>query len=144
MSKYVIVFCISLSALLLTQTAAAQCGGCDCSACCCPQNGGCSGGSGLVSEGVPAIPECDSSCGCCVSPIIVDTTGHGFHLTAAEDGVMFDISGAGKPLKMAWTDRNSGNAFLALDRNHNGKIDSGEAAAVIVQVHSPRSTSDLT
>lgn len=27
---------------------------------------------------------------------------------------------------MAWTSGDSGNAFLALDRNHNGKIDSGK------------------
>jgi hypothetical protein len=39
--------------------------------------------------------------------------------------VIFDIAGDGKPIKMAWTVGNSGNAFLALDRNHNGKIDDG-------------------
>ncbi|MGB2605406.1 MAG: hypothetical protein WBC78_17540 [Candidatus Sulfotelmatobacter sp.] len=68
---------------------------------------------------------CPTSWGCCASPIIVDTTGDGFRLTSAEDGVEFDISGTGHPIKMAWTGRNSGNAFLALDRNHNGKIDNG-------------------
>jgi hypothetical protein len=56
---------------------------------------------------------------------LVDTTGGGFHLTSAEDGVMFDISGDGHPIRLAWTAANSGNAFLALDRNHNGKIDNG-------------------
>ena len=57
---------------------------------------------------------------------IVDTTGKGFHLTSAEDGVAFDISGTGHPVKMAWTASDSGDAFLALDRNHNGKIDGGK------------------
>jgi trimeric autotransporter adhesin len=71
-------------------------------------------------------PGCKPSCGCYASPIIVDTTGHGFHLTSAEDGVRFDIYGTEHPLKMAWTERNSGNAFLALDRNHNRKIDNGK------------------
>lgn len=125
MSKYMLALCISLGAVLLAQTAAAQqCGGCNCATCCCPQDAGCGGGGdGLVS---PGVPECNSSCGCCTSPIIVDTTGHGFHLTSAEDGVMFDISGTGHPFKMAWTGRNSGDAFLALDRNHNGKIDNGK------------------
>lgn len=62
----------------------------------------------------------------CASPIIVDTTGQGFQLTSAADGVIFDISGTGDPGLIAWTDRKSGNAFLALDRNHNGKIDNGK------------------
>lgn len=39
---------------------------------------------------------------------------------------MFDISGTGTPVQIAWTAPDSGNAFLALDRNHNGKIDSGK------------------
>jgi hypothetical protein len=60
------------------------------------------------------------------SPIIVDTTGKGFHLTSADEGVMFDISGDGRPIKIAWTAADSGNAFLALDRNHNGRIDNGK------------------
>ncbi len=60
------------------------------------------------------------------SPIVVDTTGLGFKLTSADDGVTFDILGDGHPAKIAWTSADSGNAFLALDRNHNGRIDSGK------------------
>jgi hypothetical protein len=60
------------------------------------------------------------------SPILVDTNGRGFHLTSASDGVVFDIWADGHPIKLAWTVGDSGNAFLALDRNHNGKIDSGK------------------
>lgn len=60
------------------------------------------------------------------SPIIVDTTGLGFRLTDVENGVMFDIMGNGHPIKMAWTATQSGNAFLALDRNGNKQIDSGK------------------
>ena len=60
------------------------------------------------------------------SPIIIDTAGNGFHLTSAEAGVVFDIQGNGHPLHIAWTDATSGNAFLALDRNGNGKIDNGK------------------
>lgn len=60
----------------------------------------------------------------CASPIIVDTDGKGFHLTSAEDGVLFDISGSGRPLQMAWTAAGSTNAFLALP--HNGAILSGK------------------
>lgn len=60
------------------------------------------------------------------SPIIVDTTGHGFHLTSPESGIVFDIRGDGHPIRLAWTAASSGNALLALDRNHNGMIDSGK------------------
>lgn len=59
------------------------------------------------------------------SPIIIDIEGTGFDLTSAADGVVFDIRGDGHPAQMAWTARGSRNAFLALDRNRNGKIDSG-------------------
>jgi hypothetical protein len=59
------------------------------------------------------------------SPIIIDTTGEGFHLTSATDGVTFDISGSGHPVRIAWTAATSRSAFLALDRNHNGTIDNG-------------------
>ena len=71
---------------------------------------------------------CDPSCECVPneSPVIVDATGDGFHLTSAADGVLFDIGGDGRPIQLAWTATASGNAFLALDRNHNGKIDNGK------------------
>jgi len=60
------------------------------------------------------------------SPVVFDTTGRGFHLTSLQNGVEFDLSGTGKPKRIAWTDGISGNAFLALDRNGNGLIDSGK------------------
>jgi hypothetical protein len=90
---------------------------------------------GLVSVSFPPDAFFDQqhtftqSCGGNVlgnSPIIVDTTGHGYSLTSTANGVKFDISGSGKPIQMAWTDGSSGNALLALDRNGNGKIDSGK------------------
>lgn len=59
------------------------------------------------------------------SPIILDTTGEGFHLTSADAGVRFDIRGDGHPTQLAWTAPSSRNAFLALDRNGNGTIDDG-------------------
>ncbi|HEU5415415.1 MAG TPA: hypothetical protein VFW31_16730 [Candidatus Angelobacter sp.] len=48
------------------------------------------------------------------SPIIIDTTGKGFQLTSAADGVFFDIRGDNHPVKLGWTATGSGNAFLAL------------------------------
>jgi hypothetical protein len=60
------------------------------------------------------------------SPIIIDVSGEGFHLTSADKGVQFDITGTGKPVQIAWTASGSANAFLALDRDHDGLISSGK------------------
>ena len=59
------------------------------------------------------------------SPIIIDVAGRGFHLTDAAGGVLFDIDADGTKEKIAWTQATSSNAFLVLDRNHNGTIDDG-------------------
>lgn len=61
---------------------------------------------------------------CYPSPIIVDVLGDGFNLTGAGDGVVFDITGTGKPVRVAWIQQD--DAWLALDRNGNGSIDNGK------------------
>jgi hypothetical protein len=57
------------------------------------------------------------------TPVVIDTDGSGFHLTSAENGVLFNFSGTGKKIQIAWTAAGSTNGWLALDRNHNGLID---------------------
>jgi hypothetical protein len=64
-------------------------------------------------------PICDTQ----ASPIIIDIDGKGFHLTSAENGVSFDITGNGHPVQLAWTAPGSTNAFLALP--HNGTVTTG-------------------
>ena len=59
------------------------------------------------------------------SPIIVDTARDGFKLTSARDGVLFDLTGDGIPEQIAWTEEGSDDAWLAMDRNGNGRIDNG-------------------
>jgi len=88
---------------------------------CCPSN--------YCSLPPPACPGpvCDYLGGCsyaweCDSPIVVDVKGEGFHLTSQADGVMFQFFGDTKR-QVAWTNPAYGNAWLALDRNHNGMID---------------------
>ncbi|HJR07721.1 MAG TPA: hypothetical protein VJ842_10705 [Pyrinomonadaceae bacterium] len=70
----------------------------------------------------------DYSCFCLTnqSPIVIDVKGDGFSLTAASDGVHFDISGGGVTEKLSWTAQDSDDAWLALDRNGNGIVDSGQ------------------
>jgi hypothetical protein len=65
--------------------------------------------------------------GCCLpgSPILIDVSGDGFNLTNAEDGVLFDLFNNGTPRHFGWTSPNSDDAWLVLDRNGNGTIDSG-------------------
>ncbi|HYP02042.1 MAG TPA: hypothetical protein VER76_17765, partial [Pyrinomonadaceae bacterium] len=70
----------------------------------------------------------DSSCFCLspVSPVIIDTHGDGFALTANTAGVSFDIDGDGVPEHLSWTAAGADDAFLFLDRNQNGIADSGQ------------------
>ncbi|MEN3339729.1 MAG: hypothetical protein V7647_3405 [Acidobacteriota bacterium] len=59
------------------------------------------------------------------SPIIVDTGRNGYSLTSVENGVYFDLDADGVAELVAWTDRDSDDEFLAMDRNGNGRIDDG-------------------
>jgi hypothetical protein len=67
-----------------------------------------------------------SSCQCGQSPIVIDVLGNGFNLTNAQNGVSFDINGDGTQDQVAWSSASSDEAWLALDRNNNGLIDSGK------------------
>jgi len=56
---------------------------------------------------------------------LIDVNGDGFNLTNASDGVLFDIIGNKASVLVAWPARGADDAWLSLDRNGNGTIDSG-------------------
>ncbi len=61
----------------------------------------------------------------CASPLLFDRDGNGFHLTNAQDGVLFDLNADGTLDRVAWTQADSKDGWLAYDRNGNGRIDDG-------------------
>jgi uncharacterized protein YihD (DUF1040 family) len=56
-------------------------------------------------------------------PLVLDLDDDGIELSDHTQGAQFDIAGSGAPVRTAFV--NGGDAFLALDRNGNGRIDSG-------------------
>ncbi len=57
-------------------------------------------------------------------PLVFDMDGDGIEVSSLDDGVEFDIDGDGRKERTAFATGN--DAFLALDRNGNGSIDSGK------------------
>ncbi|RED53824.1 hypothetical protein [Aestuariispira insulae] len=56
-------------------------------------------------------------------PLVFDMDGNGIDTLPLEDGVLFDLNADGSKEKSAWISAN--DAFLAYDRNGNGRIDHG-------------------
>lgn len=59
------------------------------------------------------------------SPIVINFERGPYRLTGAESPVLFDIAATGRPIRIGWTAPDADEAFLSLDRDHNGIVDSG-------------------
>lgn len=93
-----------------------EAGGCESAVDYCAFQWGC--GFGFTDGG--------SGCCCGPTPILIDVAGNGFALTDAYNGVHFDMGGDGHNEPIAWTTRGTDDAWLVLDRNNNGMIDSAK------------------
>lgn len=74
-------------------------------------------------NGQSDIEEMGPMCANC--PLIISLEGNRIHLTNPESGVWFDLNADGETERLSWTLPGSGGAWLALDRNSNGRIDNG-------------------
>ncbi|MGO9228321.1 MAG: hypothetical protein ACLQKA_03785 [Bryobacteraceae bacterium] len=122
MKVYFLLLCAILTLALMASPASAQ----SCSACLIPFAGVCLDGLFCSNASHAEVqvqcymnlyPYCPID-----TPIIIDTKNQGFHLTSMPNGVKFTFSG--DLLQTSWTDPDYSNAWLALDRNGNGIIDS--------------------
>lgn len=68
---------------------------------------------------------CNGTGCCCIphTPILIDVDGRGFFLTSLTNGVNFDITDGPYLNRVSWTQQSSSNAWLALDRDGDGRID---------------------
>jgi hypothetical protein len=79
------------------------------------------GGPGTQLECIPGV---DVGCGI-TSPIVINLDNGQYQLTGEESTVLFDITGTGTKLPIGWTAAGTNQAFLWMDRDHDGVVSGG-------------------
>ncbi len=90
----------------------------------------------FIYPGAPPVcyPGYDANCNgsmdfleprCINSPILIGMGKGVLELTSRDDGVLFDLDSDGTREQLSWTKVNTDDAWLCLDRNHNGMVDDG-------------------
>jgi len=79
------------------------------------------GGPGTNLECIPGV---DVGCGI-TSPIVLNLDNGQYELTGKESPVFFDITGTGTKLPIGWTAAGTNQAFLWMDRDHDGVVSGG-------------------
>lgn len=73
---------------------------------------------GMASERLFRVVPCNVG-----DPLVLDLDGDGVQLKGPRQGARFDLFGWGQDVQMGWI--SGGDVFVAMDRNGNGRIDSG-------------------
>lgn len=81
--------------------------------CTYPMGNGCNDGENMGN----------GCCATCYTPLIVDLNGDGIRLTGPTDGILIKPRPDLPPVRFSWPRAASQDAWLALDRNGNGRID---------------------
>lgn len=83
-----------------------------------------------VFSPIPPPPPDPTDCGTAdwvsgCSPVVVNFEKGDYKLTGAEAPVLFDMSGSGHRVLIGWTAAGADEAFLYLDRDHDGMVTNG-------------------